>query len=229
MTTAILVAAGAGTRLGDGPPKALRELGGRPLLLYSLATLSECPAVDAAVVVVPDSHTEQARQLIEPVQNVLSVTIVPGGAHRHESVLSGLMAAPDRTDWVAVHDAARPFATTTLFAAVIEAAQQAGGAIAAHRASDTLKRESGGRVLETVARDEIWMAETPQVFPREDLIDAIQSAAEGKRLPTDEAQAMEWRGKPVALIENRSLNLKLTTAADWQYAEYLIRSATEQR
>lgn len=227
MTAAIVVAAGAGTRLGGDVPKAFRKLGGKPLVSYSLTALNRCPQVNRIVLVAPASHVEQARGILAGEALGIDDSVVAGGDHRHQSVLAGLRAVPEETEWALVHDAARPFATTALFADVIESAKAHSGAIAARRATDTLKREDDGRVIETLSRAGIWMAETPQVFRRSELIEALEEAMRKDMVPTDEAQAMEWSGARAVLVESKGVNIKITTPADWAYAECLIRTWSE--
>lgn len=222
MTAAIVVAAGAGSRLGGNIPKSLRPLGGKPLLLYSLFTLEACPAVDGVVVVAPSNHVESVRQLLQAHNVTKVVAVVAGGDERHDSVRAGLDACPAETEWVAVHDAARPFATSELFSTVIAAARQHGAAIAAIPTGDTLKRCVGERIAETVSRDGIWRAQTPQVFRRTELTAALARAkTEGVHV-TDDAEAMERDGRPAVVVSADERNFKITTPEDWHRAEYLI-------
>jgi 2-C-methyl-D-erythritol 4-phosphate cytidylyltransferase len=222
MNGAVVVAAGRGTRLGTGAPKCLRILAGKPLLLYSLETLASCPDVAAVIVVVPPAHVDDLAQKLQAAQLTNLTAIVPGGDSRAESVLQGLDSLPEDVELVAVHDAARPFATVELFAEVFRAAEQCGGAIAAAPVTDTLKRADLGRITQTLDRTTVWQAQTPQVFARSLLAAAIRSDIDRQAEITDEAQAMENAGHPVHIVSNTDLNLKISTPADWRFAEFLL-------
>lgn len=222
MTTAVVVAAGAGTRMGGDVPKAFRLLAGRPLVCYSLATLEQCTSVERVVVVVPESHLHSARVLTALFKKRHAV--VAGGAHRQDSVLNGLNACPDDGEWVAVHDAARPFATVELFERVIEVAKTHGQAIAASRVEDTLKRCDGDRIVQTLDRSNMWRAQTPQVFRRDALARALHECGRLGVHVTDEAEAMERIGESTRIVDGGSDNLKLTTLSDWRLAAQIIEN-----
>jgi 2-C-methyl-D-erythritol 4-phosphate cytidylyltransferase len=218
MTTAIVLGAGQGLRLGGGTPKALRLLAGRPLIHYSLETLERCTVVDSIVAVVPSSHVDEALRGIRAGSFHKVAAVIPGGATRQESVIAALVACPDQVEWVAVHDAARPFATADLFTRTIERARSCGAAIAAHRASDTIKRARDLEIVETLPRRELWHAETPQVFRRRELALALAGCARRDEEVTDDARAMELAGHRVALVESDGANFKISGAADWALA-----------
>lgn len=206
-------------RLGGGTPKALRLLAGKPLLHYSLLALEACPAVDAAVVVVPGGDVESSKSAVNELGLQKSIIVVAGGERRQDSVLNALAACPNGTEWVAIHDAARPFASADLFARTIERARQAGGAIAALPVSDTIKRGRDRTVIDTLPRSELWAAQTPQVFRHAELQAALQACAVSGREVTDDALAMELAGHKVVLVESDSANFKISTPADWARAE----------
>jgi 2-C-methyl-D-erythritol 4-phosphate cytidylyltransferase len=222
MNGAVVVAAGRGTRLGAGLPKCLRPLADKPLLLYSLETLATCPDVAAVVAVVPPAHADELSRTLPAAGLPNLSAVVPGGATRAESVMRGLVALPVAVQLVAVHDAARPFATAQLFADVFRSARQHGGAIAAAPATDTLKQAQAGRITHTLDRASIWRAQTPQVFDRDLLTEALGREIERRVEITDEAQAMERAGHSVHIVSHTHLNLKISTPADWRFAEYWL-------
>lgn len=222
MTAAILLGAGRGTRLGGGTPKALRVLGGKPLLQFSLDTLEVCRDIRSVIIVVPPDDVDQVRTNISAQGPGKVVAVVAGGARRQDSVQQGLSACPPGTEWVAIHDAARPFASVDLFRRTIERARQAGGAVAAQPVSDTIKRARELSVVETLPRSELWAAQTPQVFRLGELQAALAACAESGREVTDDALAMELAGHAVALVESDSTNFKISTAADWIRAEQIL-------
>lgn len=218
MTVAVVLGAGRGMRLGGGLPKALRLLAGRPLLHYSLLTLDSCPDVEAMVMAVPEADVEPVRRRLAATGLRKSIAVVAGGLRRQDSVLNALAACPKGTEWVAVHDAARPFASAELFARTIRRARETGGAIAALPVPDTIKRARDLKIIETLPRTELWAAQTPQVFRYAELQAALQACAAADREVTDEAMAMELAGLAVTLVESDGVNFKISTPADWARA-----------
>jgi len=214
-----VLGAGRGTRLGGGPPKALRLLSGKPLVHYSLLTLESCLLVDVVIVAVPEEDVTQVRRSLRDGNLRKSIAVVAGGLRRQDSVLNALQACPNGTEWVAVHDAARPFASVELFDRTIETAHRTGGAIAALPVSDTVKRARDLKVIDTLPRSELWAAQTPQVFRRAELEAALRACAVSGREVTDDALAMELAGHPVELVLSDSANFKISTPADWARAE----------
>jgi 2-C-methyl-D-erythritol 4-phosphate cytidylyltransferase len=221
-TVAIVVAAGAGVRMGAPVPKALMPLAGRPMLAWSLDALRACPRIEAVVVAAPPGLEREVAEVAGP-----DATVVPGGDSRAESVREGLRAAPPGAALVLVHDAARPLATPQLIDAVLDGVEDADGAIAAAPAADTLKRAGEGGLIEgTVPRQGLWGAQTPQAFHLHALAAAVEAAEEAGRLAsaTDCASLVEARGGRVRLVESRAPNIKVTTPADAALAEALLRA-----
>jgi 2-C-methyl-D-erythritol 4-phosphate cytidylyltransferase len=198
MTAAIIVAAGRGERLGGEIPKGLRSLGGQPLYRYSLDAASACDSVNQIVLVVPDGRVPLVEAELEARRPQRQVSLVTGGGTRQESVIRGLEILPADVTWVAVHDAARPLATSGLFARIIAGALEHGGAIAAAPATDTIKRKTPGQILRTLPRGELWQAQTPQVFKRAELLLALKNCLGAGVSVTDEAEAMEHSGFDVS-------------------------------
>ncbi len=221
-TTAILVAAGPGTRLGAGEPKAFVALNGTPLLVHSLRALLAAPAISAAVVVVPPAERHRAAALLEhhgPWR--ITVALVDGGAERQDSVRAGLQAAPD-ADLVVIHDAARPFIATAVIERAIAAATAHGAAVVAVPSTDTVKRVSAdGWVEDTLPRERIWLAQTPQVF-RAAVIRAAHAASSGPA--TDDAVLVERLGRRVHVVPGEPSNRKITTPEDLRWAEWWLSS-----
>src|SRR5688500_12558985 len=172
--TAIVVAGGRGVRVGADRPKQLLEIGGRSMLQWSVTAFDRHPAVSEVVIVVPRDLRESVR-----IDCQTDGEIVFGGERRQDSVAAGFAASSPEADLVLVHDAARPFVTADLISRVIEAASRHGAAVPARRASDTVKRApaAGEAVIETIPRETIWLAQTPQGFRRNVLVDAMAKAA----------------------------------------------------
>jgi len=212
--TAIIAAGGAGHRLGAGVPKQLLDVGGISILQRSVSAFGDHPEVDAVVVALPSDLA--AAPPIAPGDG-WSFRVVVGGARRQDSVANAFRAMDPRTDVVLVHDAARPLVTDELISRAIRAASEHGAAIAAQPVSDTVKRvrrdEATLKVVETIPRESIFLAQTPQAFRVDVLRDAIALGESGV-LGTDEAALAERAGHTVHIVEATSGNLKITTTED---------------
>ena len=220
-TWAILVAAGAGERLGLGRPKAFAALGGRPLLAESVDRLDRCPWVDAIVVAAPPGWEEPAILLSEELAASKVVSCVTGGATRGDSVRAGLGDVGTDALVVLVHDAARPFISDDVVQRVLGPLGEGyDGVVPALPVPDTLKRADDSRVAETVSREGLVAAQTPQAF----LAPALRRAYEGDVSDvTDCSSLVERSGGSVAIVEGDPRLFKITTAADLDLAESLLR------
>jgi 2-C-methyl-D-erythritol 4-phosphate cytidylyltransferase len=216
---AVLVpAAGAGVRLGPGGPKALRLLGGEPLLVHAVRRIAAAPSVHTVVVAAPAAEVDAVRRLLDPVAPVL---VVAGGVERQASVANALAAVPPGPAIVLVHDAARALTPPALVEAVAAAVR------AGHRAVipvlpviDTIKQvDADGVVLGTVDRSALRAVQTPQGFRREVLTAA--HAAAGDPL-TDDAGLVEQQGVPVFCVPGSEYALKVTRPFDLTLAEQLL-------
>jgi 2-C-methyl-D-erythritol 4-phosphate cytidylyltransferase len=219
--TAIIVAAGRGTRFG-APDKVLLPLGSRPLLAYSIDAFEEANSVESVIIVAGKHTMHEIERLVAASSWQKVVAIVPGGERRQDSVAAGLAAVPDGSEFVTVHDGARPFVTAMLIDACVFAADQTGAAIAAIPIADTLKQAEAGMILRTVPRTGMWAAQTPQVVRTGLLRDAFANAGEFEI--TDEASLMESQSIPVVIVPGSARNLKITTADDLILAEALVRA-----
>jgi 2-C-methyl-D-erythritol 4-phosphate cytidylyltransferase len=207
--TAVIAAAGSGERLGAGGPKAFVPLGGRPMIAWSLDACRACGSVTAVVVAVPAGHEH----------GLDGVVAVDGGATRAESVSNAL--AEVATEFVAIHDAARPLLTSELLddlVAELASNPDADATIAAAPVTDTVKKVRDKRVVETLDRSVLWGAQTPQVFRTEALRNALKTA----NTVTDEAMLIEAAGGKVLIHDAGAANLKVTTPLDLRVAELLL-------
>jgi 2-C-methyl-D-erythritol 4-phosphate cytidylyltransferase len=224
--SAIIVAAGSGMRLGLDIPKAFVPLAGHSLLYYSLRAIAALDAIGEAVVTVPAGMEQRARAEVERAELEIPVKLVVGGAERQDSVRIALAITSAESDVVVVHDAARPLATTTMFAACLDAVRRADGALAAIAVADTLKRTDGRTITATIARAGLWQAQTPQAFRRAMLIEAHDRAVRERWAATDDAELIERCGGRVEVVESSAANLKITTSADLEIAEALMARAS---
>ncbi len=213
----VILAAGAGKRLGRDEPKGFITLGGRPLFAHSLGAASECPDVDALVLAVPPNLEPRATT----VGTAKPVTVVAGGETRQGSVLAALAAVPEEVLSIVIHDAARPFVTPGLFSVVLGAlaGSDAAGVIPVIPVPDTVKRVREGLVAGTEDRGHLSLAQTPQAFRAAELRDAHSRAAAAARVFTDDASVMEWAGYRVRTVPGDPTNFKITTAEDLALAE----------
>jgi 2-C-methyl-D-erythritol 4-phosphate cytidylyltransferase / 2-C-methyl-D-erythritol 2,4-cyclodiphosphate synthase len=234
--TAIVAAGGRGERLGAAQPKQMLVIGGRSILERSVQLLVAHPAVDEVVVALPPGLAAQPPAWLT--RAAKTVKVVSGGPRRQDSVANAFAAISDATDIVVIHDAARPFASASLVSRTIDAAVETGAALAALPARDTVKRAeyvdgpaaagpdvAGHYVLETLPRDTVHLAQTPQAFRREVLAAALAFGAGEAMEATDEATLAERAGHRVRLVEGEATNLKITTQDDLAIAEALARPA----
>jgi len=225
----VMPAAGSGQRFGDAQPKQYARLLGRTVIEWALAPFLADPRCAHAIVVIAAGDTAWSGVAARLAADRLGTAI--GGAERSESVRRGLAALESRArpeDWVLIHDAARPCLDPhdleRLLAAV--SAQGSGGLLAA-RAADTLKLSADGgapAAAQTVDRSQLWRALTPQMFRFGALCAALDAAHAAGRLPTDEAQALEWRGERPLLVEGAATNLKLTAGEDLTLAAAILKA-----
>jgi 2-C-methyl-D-erythritol 4-phosphate cytidylyltransferase len=217
MAVALIVAAGRGERLGSGRPKALVTVAGRPMLEWSVEALRAVAAVQRIVVALPAGELGAAPE---------GTVAVAGGAVRSQSVREALRAAGPG-DPVIVHDAARPLASPGLFERALEELERsaADAVIAAAPVSDTIKEvgEDGHTVARTLERNRLWAVQTPQVFRRAALEQALaQASDELLQAATDDAWLLERAGGTVRVVPSEPENIKITTAADLHVAERLL-------
>lgn len=212
--TAIVPAAGIGSRMGADCPKQYLQLAGQTILEHTLGALLSHPAI-ARVIVALAPHDRWFDAL--PVATDPRVLRVEGGAERAFSVLNALYVAEG--EWVLVHDAARPCLTHGDLDRLIATAIQCGGAILGSRVRDTMKRSDAmGNILGTVDREQLWHALTPQMFPARTLLRALEEGLALGATITDEASAMERAGFTVRMVEGRADNIKVTRPEDLSLA-----------
>ena len=221
---AVVPAAGVGRRMGTDIPKQYLELNGRPVIAHALQALLDHPAIVRVVVAVSDADDWWATFDFSADEKIEQVA---GGAERADSVLNGLQALDGRaadSDWVLVHDAARPCLCRSDLDILIDTLQDhpVGGLLACPLA-DTIKRvDHDGSVLETLPREQLWRAFTPQMFRVGALRHALEQAARKSLSVTDEASAIELSGATPKIIQGRSENIKITRPEDLDLARYYL-------
>lgn len=223
----VVPAAGKGLRVGGDLPKQFLPLNGRTVIQCTLDRLSLLPTEAVIVAIAPTDVL--ARTLAYRDASLLR--FVDGGAERADSVLAGLEAIANQAaedDWVLVHDVARPCVRIEDIELLLSTiAHHPVGGLLANRVRDTMKRGVGDEVAETVPRDDLWHALTPQVFRYGVLRDALQAARDEGVAVTDEAQAVERRGEKPLLVEAARDNIKITWPEDLQLAEAFLKLQDE--
>lgn len=227
MTTAVFPAAGASTRMNNfgGTNKNLLKLAGEMVLLRSIKTFSQVERVNFLIVVVCESEVDAVKKLLSEQKNLKPWVVTVGGSERQYSIANGLKLVPPDADTILVHDAARPLITKKTIEAVIDAAEEFGGAIAAVPAKDTIKIvDADGFVKHTPPRRELVAVQTPQGFKRDILLRAYEKAAEENFLGTDDSSLVERLGIRIKIVAGEYSNLKITTPEDIFVAETFLRS-----
>ena len=221
--TAIIAAAGAGRRLGATTPKQLIDIGGGTMLQHSVKAFAAHPRISEIVVVLPDGQAPSGLTF----DTGPSIRIVTGGDRRQDSVARGFDAVSPDSDVVLVHDAARPFVTAALIDKTIDAAARHGAAIAALASKDTIKRVDGGVIVDTIPRESVYLAQTPQGFRRDVLAATVALGRSGVEA-TDEAALAERAGYQVHVVDGDSGNVKITTEDDLRAARARMGAATQR-
>ena len=231
MNSAIIVAAGASRRMGFD--KIFATLHGKPVLYWSIKGFQDCPDIDEIVVVTRAEKVAEVQKLVAAEKLTKVTSVVEGGAERHLSVWNGLRAIQaEGSQYVAIHDAARPLITPKLISACVALAKKNGSACCASPIPDTVKRASHEMVVtDDVERRNLWAMQTPQIFGSALIMQAYASVMARNELVTDEVSAIQRIGKRVALLENDDYNFKITFPRDLPLAEQVIdiRNGREKR
>lgn len=229
MNTAVIVAAGEGTRFGGERPKQFAEILGKPVVIHAIERFELSPVIDEIVAVVSDAELEQFSRLAERHTLTKLRSIVAGGSTRTESVLNGLAAIrAEEASLVAIHDGARPCVPLHDIEAALRAAARTGASCLVVPVTDTVKLVGDGMIYDTADRRLLRRALTPQCFKYEVIIDAFQKLGEGDYV-TDDCSVVEAAGGEIEAVEGSPLNIKITYDHDLAVAElYLQRIRDEE-
>ena len=228
----ILPAAGGSTRFGA--PKLVQDLRGLPVIARALLPFvqrSDTHQVLLTVAIGRADEIWEALSLEPTIKNRLGgqIALIPGGANRAESVRNALRRVPAEIEWVAIHDAARPLVSQELIDRTLAAAVEYGAAAPALPVQSTIKQSSAtslpAKVGRTVARNELWAMQTPQIMRREVLLRAFETCVYPLEHITDDLQLLELAGEPAWLVPGDERNIKITTPLDLMLAEMLLRRA----
>jgi 2-C-methyl-D-erythritol 4-phosphate cytidylyltransferase len=226
MISALIVAAGKGTRMGPNVDKLFLELNGCPVVAHTWRRFEEADCIDEIVLVVRDGMQTGFAELAERYEFRKKFQLVAGGPERQDSVWHGLAALSSATEVVAIQDAARPCTSAKLIAATIQAARETGAAVAAQAITDTIKESSDGQLIErTLDRSRLWAVQTPQTFRVELIRRALAEVRRRGLLVTDDTAACELIGQPVRLVASTEPNPKVTRPEDLPCIEDLLKRA----
>ncbi len=212
--TAIVPAAGRGTRLGATVPKQFIELEGRPVLVHCLGVLDNVELISAIIVSASQSETEIIRKMIKDFCIKKVTDVVEGGKERTQSVRNAFNRISS-ADYVLIHDAVRPFITESAVVDVIHAGISYGAAISAVPVTDTVKfADKDNIIVKNIERNGLWLAQTPQVFSYDLLSEAYRMYDRNPVEATDESGIMELQGTKVKIVQGSIFNIKITTESD---------------
>ena len=226
----IIVAAGRSERFGGDPKKPFANLDGRPIVIRSLEKFINRDDVCQTILAVAPDDYERVKQKFGPNLGFMGVALAEGGAERHETVVKALAKVNDEAEFVAVHDAVRPCVTDEMIDAVFAEAGKSGAAILASPIVGTIKRVSeAGAVDETLSRERVYEAQTPQVFKKDILLRAYENVGETEEPITDDAMLVERLGTTVTIAESDPTNLKITRPGDMRLAAAIIKSRPQKK
>lgn len=231
-TCAVILAAGSGTRMKseDGKTKQMLLLCGVPVLIHSLRAFDACKYIDEIVLVCKKDEIDIAKDLIKQYDIKKVTNICRGGAERSESALLGMASVPEKAEYVAFHDAARCLVLPSQIADVVSAAYAYRASSAGCKVKDTVKRVNRqGFIIETPNREELWSAQTPQVFSAPMYRYAAMKAREDSVILTDDNMVMEYIGQRVKMIDTGYENAKLTTKEDLEYFEAVMERRKKEQ
>jgi len=224
MNTAIIVAAGSGTRFKSDKPKQFVEIHGKPLIVHTLERFQAAASINSVILVLAEERIEAFKEVENrfPIPKLFAV--VGGGATRAESVRNGLGAISAATEVVAVHDGARPLVSPDEIDATVEKAKETGAACLVARVVDTIKTIRGEEIANTLDRKKLRRALTPQAF-RVEVLERAFDLADLSEAVTDECYLVEKLGHPIAFVEGNPRNIKVTHMDDLFLADAFLRTA----
>lgn len=224
MVSAIIVAAGKGTRMGPNVDKLFLELHGCPIVAHTWRRFDEAGCIDEIVIVVRDGMQDAFQEIAQRHRFSKRFALVVGGKERQDSVWNGLAALSPGAEIVAIQDAARPCTSQSVIAATVAAARETGAAVAAQAVTDTIKESRDGNLIErTLDRSRLWAVQTPQTFRVEIIHRALSEVRQRGLLVTDDTAACELIGQPVRLVVSAEPNPKVTRPEDLPYVEAVLR------
>ncbi len=224
MISVVIVAAGKGTRMGPNVDKLFLEVAGRPVIAHTWGRFDRHPQIDHVVLVVRDGMQSAFQEVASQIGFRKPFRLAVGGKERQDSVFNGLLALPEETKVVAIHDGARACTSERTISDTLAAAVETGAAVAAQKITDTIKEAGENQTIaRNVDRTKLWAVQTPQAFRVEIIRRALQEVLARGLTVTDDTAACELIGQPVRLVESGP-NPKVTTPDDLPYVELLLKT-----
>lgn len=224
---AIVVAGGSGQRMGSEVPKQFLRIAGKPIMWWTLKSMSESGLFEETVLVLPKGWLSRVEELLEGL--TLEARVAEGGLRRQESVFNGISETDDDTDLVLIHDAVRPFVRRQTLSDVLEAAAIHGAATAAVPARDTLGSSADGAFIDGIPdRSKMWRIQTPQAFRREVLMRAHAEGQKACSYATDDCALALAVGVRPAIVHGSEENIKITSPLDLVIAEHMAQEGNRE-
>lgn len=227
LVAAIIVAAGSGTRMGGDTPKQFLKIRGKAILQYTLERFQLSTAVDQIYVIASPEYRDHYSSVIKSDWHIDKlVNIIAGGKERYDSVWAGLQALSGDVDIVLIHDGVRPFISAHIISQSVQAARRYGAVVVGEPARDTVKIVNGAFVKETIDRASVLLAQTPQTFRKDVIVNAYKHAFSTKSFSTDDSALAENLGHKVAVLHGDSTNIKITLPEDLIFARAFLESSS---
>ena len=224
LSTAIITAAGSGSRMGGNVRKQWLKLGGIPIIIHTLQRFFTSEYIDNIIITAPEDEQDycqnMVREYFEDVEKPWLV--VPGGFERQDSVFSALQNCPPQTEYVFIHDAVRPFITEELLGELFEMVKKSKAAVPVARLKNTIKSIEQDHILETIPRHKLVQAFTPQVFSYRLIMAAYERAYQEGFISTDDSSLVEYHGAKVSYKFCSDLNIKITDEVDLFFAQKIL-------
>ena len=222
--SAVIVAAGRSKRMDNGVDKLSVKIEGRTLLAWTISRFEAVSTIDEIILVVREESLDYVRDEVVGNEGFKKVNaVVAGGDQRQKSTENGLNATAEDAEIVLIHDGARPLVRAEEIDSVIQSAKENGAALLAVRCKDTVKEVIDNKIIKTLPRDALWLAQTPQGFRRDIIVDALKSARDENYLGTDEASLVERMGVNISIVEGRSGNIKVTFPEDVEHVRSSLK------
>ncbi len=223
MNVALIMAGGSGSRMLAKEKKQFISIHGRELIAYTLAEFCGNPEIDKVIVVAPEADVERMGEICEAKFSQYSIEVIAGGSIRQRSVINGLEACPSGTELVLIHDAVRPFVSHIMLRELLQIAREKKAVIPCSPVRNTIKRIQNGLILETIPREDLYNAQTPQVFEYDLILKYHRLALEQEREFTDDSSILEYFGIPVYFYLSDDSNFKITEPHDLTIAGHLLQ------
>lgn len=224
LNTAIVCAAGSGVRMGSSVKKQWLPLKGVPIIIHTLTRFFNSPIIQNIIIPAPEEDLKYCQELIAHyfLESEKPWLVIPGGMERQDSIFAALQHCPSNTNYVFIHDAVRPFVTEELIQELYEIAKKDKAVVPVTRIKNTVKKIAEDYIVETVPRDNLVQALTPQVFSYELIMAAYFKAYEDGYISTDDSALVEYYGAKVRYQFCSALNLKITDELDLFFAEKIV-------